>query len=286
MSTRTQFARHGAILAVVAIALLPLAGTAQAAGSGLTPGPWRYSATIYGYLPSIGGKTSFPADSGGTGADSSGPGLDIDANTIIDNLKMTFMGSLSAHNGQWGVFTDLLYLDVGANKSATRDFAIGGIGIPASATADLSYDMKGWIWTLAGQYRVTARPDYTMDLLAGARMFEIKQRLDYTISGDLGGISLGQRAGRATVDDRVWDAIFGVKGRYAFGANRQWSVPYYLDVGAGQSKMTWQGAIGIAYGFRWGELSAMWRYIGYDFKSDKVTEINFNGPMVGATFRW
>ncbi len=200
---------------------------------------------------------------------------------------MTFMGSLGAHNGKWGVFTDILYLNLGANKSATRDFTIGGIGIPASATADLSYDLKGWIWTLAGQYRVTARPDYTMDLLAGARMFDLKQRLDYTVSGDLGGIPLGQRAGRANVDDRVWDGIVGVKGRYAFGANRQWSVPYYLDVGAGQSRMTWQGAVGIAYGFRWGELSAMWRYIGYDFKSDgKVSEMNFNGPMVGATFRW
>jgi hypothetical protein len=280
MNTRMQTSRRGALLAVVATALLSLTGTAQAAGSGLNPGPWQYSGSLYAFLPTIGGKTTFPADSGGTG-------IGIDANTIIDNLKMTFMGSLGAHNGQWGVFTDVLYLNLGANKSTTREFIIGGMGIPASASADLSYDMKGWIWTLAGQYRVTARPDYTMDLLAGARMFELKQRLDYTISGDLGGLALDQRAGRANVDRRVWDGIVGVKGRYAFGANRQWSVPYYLDVGAGQSRMTWQGAVGIAYGFRWGELSAMWRYIGYDFKSDsKVSEMNFNGPMVGATFRW
>ncbi len=280
MSTRRHFSFPGTLAAVAAVALLSQAGTAQAAGSGLTPGPWQYSANIYGYLPTIGGKTAFPADSGGTG-------IDVDAGTIIDHLKMTFMGSLGAHNGQWGVFTDVLYLNLGANESATRDFTIGGIGIPASATADLSYDMKGWIWTLAGQYRVTARPNYTMDLLAGARMFDLKQRLDYTISGDLGGISLGERSGRANVDKQVWDGIVGAKGRYAFGANRAWSIPYYFDIGAGQSKLTWQGAIGVAYAFKWGELGAMWRYLDYDFKSGgKVTQMNFNGPMIGANFRW
>ena len=31
----------------------------------------------------------------------------------------------------------------------------------------------------------------------------------------------------------------------------------------------------------------MWRYLGYDFKSDKhVQDINFNGAMIGAAFRW
>jgi hypothetical protein len=160
MSTRTKTSLSAALFAVAAAGLLSHSGTAQAAGSGLTPGPWQYSANIYGYLPDIGGKTAFP--------EGGGSGIGIDARTIIDHLKMTFMGSLGAHNGQWGVFTDVLYLNLGASKSATRDFTIGEIGIPASVTADLSYDMKGWIWTLAGQYRVAARPDYTMDVIAGA----------------------------------------------------------------------------------------------------------------------
>ena len=29
------------------------------------------------------------------------PGVNIDANTIIDHLKMTFMGALDIHNGKW-----------------------------------------------------------------------------------------------------------------------------------------------------------------------------------------
>jgi hypothetical protein len=31
----------------------------------------------------------------------------------------------------------------------------------------------------------------------------------------------------------------------------------------------------------------MWRYVDYNFKSDKaLQDMNFNGPMFGATFRW
>ena len=48
-----------------------------------------------------------------------------------------------------------------------------------------------------------------------------------------------------------------------------------------------QTATGLAYAFRWGELSAMWRYLGYHSKSGKKLEdISFSGPLVGATFRW
>jgi hypothetical protein len=32
---------------------------------------------------------------------------------------------------------------------------------------------------------------------------------------------------------------------------------------------------------------AVWRYLDYDFGSDKKVEsINFNGPAIGVAFRW
>ena len=54
-----------------------------------------------------------------------GPSINVDASTLLDHLKMTFMGAFDAHNGRWGMFTDVLYLDVGGSKSKTRDFNIG-----------------------------------------------------------------------------------------------------------------------------------------------------------------
>ncbi len=41
---------------------------------------------------------------------------------------------------------------------------------------------------------------------------------------------------------------------YIFGAGHAWSVPYYLDVGTGDSDLTWQGLLGLAYSFGWGDL--------------------------------
>jgi hypothetical protein len=273
--------RHAvAIAAVAAGALLPTLATAQAMPAGAAPGPWRYGATIYGYLPTIGGTTTFPADASGTG-------INVSGDQIIDGLKFAFMGSFDAHNGRWGVFTDVMYLDIGGSKSNSRDFSIGSIGIPAGTSADLDLDLKGWVWTLAGEYRVMSSPAATMDVLAGARMFDLKERLNWSIYGNLGPIAAPGRNGSSEISDTVWDAIIGVKGRYAFGPNREWLVPYYLDVGTGESKLTWQGAIGLGYAFKWGDVVAMWRYLGYEFKSgSRVEDMNFNGPMIGATFRW
>jgi len=33
----------------------------------------------------------------------------------------------------------------------------------------------------------------------------------------------------------------------AFGESRKWFVPYYLDVGTGESDLTWQAMGGIGY---------------------------------------
>lgn len=263
-----------------ATALLPVSAAAQSTQPGWETGKWQFAATIYGYLPSIGGNLKVPVESGGSS-------INVDASQIIDSLKFTFMGTFDAHNGRWGVFTDVLYIDLGGNKSNTRDFSIGNIGLPASTTADLNLDLKGLIWTLAGEYRVASDPVWTVDVLAGARMFDVKPTLGWSISGDLGPIGIAGRSGSKEISESVWDGIVGVKGRYSFGDDRKWFVPFYLDVGTGQSQLTWQAAGGIGHSYSWGALFAMWRYLDYNFKSGKALEdMNFNGPMLGATFRW
>ncbi len=42
-----------------------------------------------------------------------------------------------------------------------------------------------------------------------------------------------------------WYTIVGVKGRLNFGASREWFVPYCIDVGTGESDLTWRGVAGI-----------------------------------------
>ena len=117
--------------------------------------------------------------------------------TIIDNLKMTFMGSLEAHKGRWGMFTDVVYMDLGNTKSGTRDISIGGAALPAGASANVSYDLKGWAWTLAGMWRVSSDPASTLDVVAGARLFDMKQTLGWEVTGNIGAIPLPGRAGNS-----------------------------------------------------------------------------------------
>ncbi len=266
-----------AVLALAAGAALPGAAAAQTPAT-WTPGKWYFGAELYAYLPSIGGTTKFPVATGGSS-------INVDADTIIDNLKFTIMGAFAAHNGRWGFFTDILYLDVGGDKSKTRDFSIDGVNLPETATADLSLDVKGTVWTIAGLYRVVANPELTMDVLAGARMISVTPTLGWSFSTSIP--PLPGRDGSKEVKQTNWDGIIGVRGRYTFGSDRQWFLPYYLDVGTGESDLTWQAMGGIGYSYHSWDFTAAWRYLDYKFKSgDPVTDMNFNGPMLGVVYRW
>lgn len=241
---------------------------------------WQFQAAVNLYLPDIGGSTTFPSGGGGGGAT-------IDAETIIDNLKMAFMGSFEASRGPWGLFTDLLYMDIGNSRSGFRDISIGGLPIPADTSASASYDLKGWGWTLAGTWHAWNGPAATLDVIAGARVLDITQTLDWNITGNVGPIPLPSRAGYSEVELKNWDGLVGVKGRVALGADRKWFAPYYLDVGAGDSKLTWQAVLGAGYSFQWGDVVASWRYLDYEMKSGSAIEsLTFNGPSISAVFRW
>jgi hypothetical protein len=253
-----------------------LAGTAIAQASSDS---WQFRAILYGYLPKLSGSTTFPA-----GTSSS---IDVDADKIISNLKFAFMGSFEAQKGPWGGFTDIMYLNVGGSKSATRDLAIGGVELPAGVTANASLDIKGGVWTLAGNYRAISAPGMSVDVFAGARLLDIRQKLGWDFSADVGPFTGPGRQGSNEVKLDNWDGIIGAKGRLTFGANREWFVPYYVDVGTGESDLTWQGISGIGYSFNWGEIIAAWRYLKYEFKSSqKIDNFNFSGPTIGVAFRW
>jgi len=263
-------------------ALVLAAGWPLHAGAQTSPdeGAWRFRGSLYGYFPSLGGSTSVPADSGGTS-------INVDGGQIIDSLKFTLMGSLDANNGRWGVFTDFIYLNFGGTKERSRDFTIGNIGLPAGTDARLDWQLEGVAWTMAGQYRLVSDPALTLDALGGLRWFNLKHDLSWNINGNIGPIAPSGRSGSSSAKLSNWDMVVGVKGRYALSGDGHWVLPFYLDVGTGESDLTWQAATGITYSFSWGELSALWRYLAYEMKSGKtINDINFNGPMVGATFRW
>lgn len=264
---------HTALCALSLAAAWPLHAGAQAA-----PKAWRGSATLYGWVPAVGGSTSFPA----TG---SGPSIDVSSRQVLDALKMAFMGSLELRRGKWGVATDLVYADFGAGKSKSRDFSIDHGSLPAGVDATLDLRLESWIWSVGAVYSLADIREGTSDLVLGVRLLDMDQRLDWSIAGTVPGLPPAARSGSATVGLQQWDAIVGVKGRINIGTSGTWFLPYYLDFGTGQSRYTWQIAGGVGYQFSWGSVIAAWRYLDYGFKSGSAVQgLSLNGGALGVQF--
>ena len=276
MKRRTAFT---GMALCASVALLPARAVAQTADTWQLSDSWRFGVSLYGYLPTVGVKAMLP-----NGATSE---VSVDIKTILDHLKMGFFGAAEAQKGRWGAFTDVLYMDVGAAPSKTRSFQLGQGPLPADVSASTSIDLKATIWTLAGSYRFVADPNFTFDVLAGARLLDVKINQGYQLTGNVGPIPLPGRSGSASIHVSDWDAIIGIKGRYAVSSDRAWYVPYYLDVGTGESKLTWQIMGGVGYAFSWGDVIATWRYLDYRNDSGKpLQDLNMNGPQISFVFHW
>lgn len=279
------------LIGLASTALLPLSAQAQSAET------WKYGAAIYGWFPAISGDLALPAHG-------SSPSIGVSMGEVIDSLEFAFMGSFEASHGRWGVFTDLVYASFGATKTLDRDFTVGGV-LPVDVSGDFNLDVKSWIWTLTGMYKMLDTPDAKADLLFGVRLLDMTNRLDWSLTAIGGGNGGGPepsaaRGGRrgalagtpyASGSDEAsmsnWDALIGVKGRIMLGQDKRWFVNYLADIGTGQSDLTYQGLLGIGYDFSWGSAVAAWRYMGYEFDSaSKVQDLNFNGPLIGVVLRW
>jgi hypothetical protein len=91
---------------------------------------------------------------------------------------------------------------------------------------------------------------------------------------------------RYTESGDIWGGIVGVKGRVKFG-DGNWFVPYYFDVGAGDSTLTWQSVLGVSHAFRWGEGILAYRYLSYEQGGNKLVEdLSFAGFGLGVNFRF
>ncbi|MGB0135517.1 MAG: hypothetical protein WBP53_16920 [Dokdonella sp.] len=277
--------QHAATLAVAPDQDSPIAGregqedASPYAVSQSDSDGWKYAATLYGYLPSIDGETTFPSGA-------AGPSFTIDQHRIVSGLKFAFMGSVRAHKGNWGFLADLFYAKLGDSANLSGGFAINGIPVQ-DASANLKLDSKTTILSLAGTYALADKPRHVTRLVFGTRMLDTQQKLDWQLTGTVPGVGTAGLSGMSNIDRTKWDGIVGLTGHVRFGEGLRWSVPYYVDAGAGDSNFTSQALVGIGYSYDWGDVVAAWRYIDYDFKSGElISRLSFSGPALGAVFRF
>jgi hypothetical protein len=76
---------------------------------------------------------------------------------------------------------------------------------------------------------------------------------------------------RADESGSVWDGIVGARGHV--NLTEKWYLPFYADIGTGQSKLTWQALGGIGYRFKWFDFTVAYRYLqisGQIFEFDNL----------------
>jgi len=243
-------------------------GPVQAEESSTSNG-WDFSAAIYLWGTDIGGKTA------------SGSEVDVSFNDLFDNLNSAFMGTFEARKDKWLVITDLIYLDVSADKTANVTIPIDPINsIHFDVTGEADMDMTGKVFQLAGGYNLHTDTRSRLDLIGGARYLDLDMDTSVTITGPLKIPPI-----KISESGHVWDGIVGVKGRYALG--QRWSLPYYVDIGAGQSDFTWQAMAGVGFNAaKWVDIALVYRHLEWDIGGDIIHNINFSGPALGAVFRF
>lgn len=81
----------------------------------------------------------------------------------------------------------------------------------------------------------------------------------------------------------MWDAVVGVRGK--LNIKDGWYLPCHLDIGTGQSDLTWQALGGVGYQFRWGQVLLAYRHIEWNFDDVALLDdLTFSGPGLGVTY--
>ena len=215
---------------------------------------WRYAASFYVFAAEtetrLGGQTAT-----------------LSFSEALENLDSTFMGSLSAENGEWGVVLDYMLTDVAFNNE-TQGLLFGGL------EANVETQM------LTGYYsrRFRDTNDFQADLLIGARWFKTDTTLTL-----LPGIAAGTSF---SISDDWVDPVIGIRSRFQLGG--KWSGSVLADIGGLDDRRTWQVLVTADYAFNDSWLGR----IGYrqiSFKNDEFADgyrFEQSGPLFGLTYQF
>lgn len=213
----------------------------------------KQKVSIYGWLPTLDGNLRFSV-----------PG-EADESTdasAIDSLDAVFMGSYEIQKDKWSFLADAVYVKVSGNTE----------GVNPNVNLDIELTAK--IFGLYGGYTLSQEARNQVDIIGGMRYFGLD--LDVKRTGGL----LSNRTLSPSVDN--YDAVIGLKGSHSIDEN--WYIPYLVDIGAGDSDLTWQASLSIAYRMDWGDIIGTYRYIHYESEDSLATDFDLYGPKIGVVF--
>lgn len=232
---------------------------------------WKHSLSIYGWLPSLDGKVKYTIP--GDPNDPTDPDKEGES-SIADKIDMVFMGSYEARNGQWSFLLDAIYLGMSDNQEVSWELPSTGQRV----TAGSDQKLDAWLVSGYGGYNVLDTNRASLDIIAGVRYLSLA--LDISVYSNL--INYEPKISPSVA---LYDGVVGLRGHVDLSEN--WYVPYLVDIGAGDSDLTWKGEASIGYRFSWGDILATYRYVHYE-KDDLrlLDELDLYGPKVGVVFHF
>ena len=271
------------------VALLGCCTTAAAQNSSED---WRFQLTPYLWLPTIDGslKYSVPPGTGGS------PEISVGPTDWLELLNAGLLLSGNATKGRFGLYGDLVYLSLeskndGRVLSVDDNVTIPGTRIPIPVSADLSVntrsDLDGLLLSVAGGYQFAESERSTAVVFAGVRYFDVDVSSNWDLTAEItvpgAGVVLPSQGQIASKTSLV-DGIIGLRGQNRLGQGK-WTALYYVDAGTGDSDLTWNAMLGLAYELGWGDMVLAYRHLEYDQSADSLLQdFSFSGPGFGARF--
>ncbi len=239
---------------------------------------WDFTVAPYLWLPSVDGNMRFSLPGGGADA-STGP------YDYLQNLKSAFMMQGEARKGDWSFFADGIYLNFGRHKSAVN--ATNGLFGPRETQQSAETSFRGTLLEIGGGRTVMSQSWGSVDAVLGMRYLGVKGTLDATAVSTTG---VGGGANAQLDVSKVqnsFDGFAGVRGRVAITGDGRWYLPFYVDLGAGSSRFTWQAMTGLGYAMKWGDVSLTYRYLAFYGSGDQLVQtLRFSGPSLNVIFRF
>lgn len=200
------------------------------------------------------------------------PAASVDASftDVLENLDAAFMIAGEAHNGRFGIFIDILYVDVEAT---------GSVPGPLFSTAKL--ESQTFYSTSAGFWRLWSNERASLDVMAGVRLWSIDTKLV---------LGAGILPATTVSHNENWvDPLVGFKARGTLGGGRFFHSVGVLfggfDVG---SDYMWDVFGNLGYQWTDGfSTSIGYRYLTVDYSDNEFSyDVVQEGPTVALIWRF
>lgn len=235
--------------------------------AGLVPAPataaesesesgWKQSAIIYLLAPTISGTTGIgPVDGD----------VEIDPKSVFESLDGAFLGIYAAEKDRWGVYADVIYMDLGADLE-------GNLGILSGKLTNKQFNLA-----LAATYRLSDH----WQLLAGGMYTDLSLKLD---------VQRPNQVVRRRTSESWIDPVVGA--RFTTPLGEKWSFGTMAMIGGFGvgSDLLWSLNATFSYAFSDSMLLMLgYRFIDFDYEDgagrDRFRfDVVEQGPALGIRF--